>query len=223
MVKETFDQALKILRAESPKWNAPAQKSAYGYRRTPFTITISVTLSFRTKDEVTQAAGERLFALADTPEKMVILSPETIEEAIYPVGFYRKKAQTILDISRYLLDHCSGEVPGTEVELLKIKGIGPKAAAIILERAYGQNVVAVDVHVHRILNRWGFLDTKTPEESYERLKTLLSDEEKKGLNRLLVAFGQVICRPLHPHCKECPVSDMCADHRENDRRIFHDI
>ncbi len=220
MKRREFDEAIAILWREYPKWDAPAKKSDYGYRRTPFTITISVTLSFRTRDEVTQAAGERLFALADTPEKMVTLSPETIEEAIYPVGFYRKKARTILDISHYLLDHCGGEVPDTEAELLKIKGIGPKAAAIILERAFGQNIVAVDVHVHRILNRWGFLDTKTPEESYERLKTLLSDQEKKGLNRLLVAFGQVICRPIHPLCKECPVSDMCIDHidhRENDR------
>ena len=209
MRREAFDEAIAVLRREYPKWDAPAKKSDYGYRRTPYTITISVTLSFRTKDEMTQAAGERLFALADTPVKMVTLSPETIEEAIYPVGFYRKKARTILDISHYLLDHCGGEVPDTEAELLKIKGIGPKAAAIILERAFGQNIVAVDVHVHRILNRWGFLDTKTPEESYERLKTLLSDQEKKGLNRLLVAFGQVICKPTKPLCDECPVVHLC--------------
>ena len=212
MNRREFDEAIAILKREYPKWNAPAQKSDYGYRRTPFTITISVTLSFRTKDEVTQAAGERLFALADTPEKMVTLSKETIEEAIYPVGFYRKKAQAILDISHYLLERCDGEVPDTEAELLKIKGIGPKAAAIILERAFGQNVVAVDTHVHRILNLWGFLHTKTPEESYERLKTLLTDEEKKGLNRLLVAFGQVICKPVHPHCDLCSVSRLCDNH-----------
>jgi endonuclease-3 len=120
MDRKTFDEALAILRDEYPKWEAPAKKSDYGYRRTPYTITISVTLSFRTKDEMTQAAGERLFALADTPEKMVTLSKETIEKAIYPVGFYRKIAQAILDISRYLLKQCGGEVPDTEEELLKI-------------------------------------------------------------------------------------------------------
>ena len=209
MDRKRFDETLAILRAEYPKWEAPAKKSDYGYRRTPYTITVSVTLSFRTKDEVTQAAGERLFALADTPEKMVTLSKETIEKAIYPVGFYRKKAQAILDISRYLLKQCGGEVPDTEEELLKIKGIGPKAAAIILERAFGKTVVAVDTHVHRILNLWGFLQTKTPEESYETLKTVLSDEEKAGLNRLLVAFGQTICRPQKPLCDKCSVSRLC--------------
>jgi len=209
MDRKTFDEALAILRAEYPKWEAPAKKSEYGYRRTPYTIAISVTLSFRTRDEVTQAAGERLFALADTPEKMVTLSKETIEKAIYPVGFYRKKAQAILDISRYLLKHCGGEVPDTEEALLKIKGIGPKAAAIILERAFGKTVVAVDTHVHRILNLWDFLQTKTPEESYDALKTLLDDEEKAGLNRLLVAFGQAVCRPRKPLCGACPVAHLC--------------
>ncbi|WP_201352307.1 endonuclease III domain-containing protein [Hydrogenimonas urashimensis] len=209
MTRDNFDKALRILRTEYPKWDAPAKKTAYGYRRTPYTVTVSVTLSFRTKDEVTQAAGERLFALADTPEKMVTLPQETIEKAIYPVGFYRKKARTILDISHYLLKHFDGKVPDTEKELLKIRGIGPKAAAIILERAFGKDAVAVDVHVHRILNRWGFLQTRTPKESYEALKTLLVSQEKKGLNRLLVSFGQVICKPLKPQCDNCPIKDLC--------------
>ena len=213
MDRRTFDEVLAILRAEYPKWEAPAKKSDYGYRRTPYTVTISVTLSFRTRDEVTQAAGERLFALADTPETMVTLSKETIEKAIYPVGFYRKKAQTILDISHHLLERCGGRVPDTEAGLLEIKGIGPKAAAIILERAFGQSVVAVDTHVHRILNLWGFLRTDTPERSYEALKTRLSDEEKAGLNRLLVAFGQAVCRPQKPRCDRCPVAHLCPHSR----------
>jgi len=202
-------EAIKILRRHAGNWNAPALKNDYGYRRTPYTVTISVILSFRTKDEVTQTAGERLFALADTPEKMVMLSKEEIEKAIYPVGFYRKKAQTILDISRYLLEHCDGRVPDTEAQLLKIKGIGPKAAAIILERAFGQTVVAVDTHVHRILNLWDYLQTPTPEASYEALKTRLTNTEKAGLNRLLVAFGQSVCRPRAPRCEICPVSHLC--------------
>jgi len=209
MDRKTFDEALAILRAEYPKWDAPAKHDRYGYRRTPFTITVSVVLSFRTKDEVTQAAGERLFALADTPEAMAALPVETIEKAIYPVGFYRKKARAIHDIAVELLERFGGEVPDTEAALLGIKGIGPKAAAIILERAFGKNVVAVDIHVHRILNRWGFLHTATPEESYETLKTLLNEEEKKGLNRLLVAFGQVICKPTKPECGRCPVTPFC--------------
>ncbi len=209
MNRETFDEALAILRAEYPKWEAPAKHSEYGYRRTPFTITISVVLSFRTKDEVTQAAGERLFVLADTPEKLANLPIETIEKTIYPVGFWRKKARTIHDVSNELLERFDGEVPSDEKTLRSIKGIGPKAAAIILERAFGENVVAVDTHVHRILNHWGFLKTRTPEESYELLNRILNDEEKRGLNRLLVAFGQTICKPIHPHCNSCPIQKLC--------------
>ena len=209
MTRETFDKALAILRTEYPKWDAPAKHSDYGYRRTPFTITISVVLSFRTKDEVTQAAGERLFALADTPEAMARLPVETIEKAIYPVGFWRKKARSIHDIATEILERFGGEVLDDEKSLRSIKGIGPKAAAIILERAFGRNIVAVDTHVHRILNLWGFLQTRTPEESYEMLNEILNDEEKRGLNRLLVAFGQAICRPARPKCGECPVRHFC--------------
>jgi endonuclease-3 len=166
-------------------------------------------LSFRTKDEVTQAAGERLFAHAHTPEAMIALGKSRIRELIYPVGFYRKKAETILSVSREILKRFGGEVPDNEAQLLSIKGIGPKAAAIILERAFKQNVVAVDTHVHRLLNMWGAIDTATPEESYEALQNVLSDDQKKGLNRLLVAFGQAICRPQRALCDKCPVYDLC--------------
>ena len=204
-----FNTIVTKLRKEYPKWNAPAQHSDYRYRRTPFTITISVVLSFRTKDEVTRAAGERLFALADTPGKMAQLPIATIEKAIYPVGFWRKKARTIHAIATEILERFGGNVPGDETTLRSIKGVGPKAAAIILERAFGQNVVAVDTHVHRILNHWGFLQTRTPEESYKILNEILDEDEKLGLNRLLVAFGQTICKPVHPHCNSCPIQKLC--------------
>ncbi|WP_457596870.1 endonuclease III domain-containing protein [Hydrogenimonas sp.] len=209
MNRATFREAIARLRADYPKWEAPAKKRTYGYRRTPFTITISVVLSFRTKDEVTQAAGERLFTLADTPEAMAALPIERIEAAIYPVGFWRKKAATIHAIARELIERFGGEVPKEEKALRSLPGIGPKAAAIVLERAFGEAVVAVDTHVHRILNLWGFLQTATPEESYERLRALLGPDEKRDLNRLLVAFGQAVCRPRHPRCDACAVRDLC--------------
>ncbi|WP_457599363.1 endonuclease III domain-containing protein [Hydrogenimonas sp.] len=209
MKKSQFTRMVDRLEAEYAAWDAPAKRFEAAYRRTPFTILVSVMLSFRTKDEVTLEAGKRLFALADTPETMAALTEERIAEAIYPVGFYRKKAQTIRQMSRYLLEHCGGEVPRNEAELLKIKGVGPKAAHIVLETAFGEKTVAVDTHVHRILNLWGFLATATPEESFNELKRRLSPEEQAGLNKLLVSFGQVICRPAKPLCTECPVADEC--------------
>ncbi|WP_457593157.1 endonuclease III domain-containing protein [Hydrogenimonas sp.] len=200
---------VKILESEYEKWDAPAKRFETAYRRTPYTIMLSVLLSFRTKDEVTLEAGRRLFALADTPQKMVQLPKEKIEETIYPVGFYRKKAASILEISAELIEKYDARVPSTEAELLKIRGIGPKAAHIILESAFGEKTVAVDTHVHRILNLWGFVETSTPNETFEVLKERLTPDEQAGLNRLLVSFGQVICKPQRPACNACPVAGLC--------------
>jgi len=211
MTKERFSQMIEILKRESENWDAPAQRLSrtYRYPRTPYTIMISTLLSFRTKDEVTVAAGHRLFAVAHTPEAMLRLSAEEIEKLIYPVGFYRKKARSVLDVSRTLLERFGGEVPDTLEGLTQIKGIGPKTAKIVLENAFGESVLAVDTHVHRILNLWGFVVTKTPEETDRSLQEKLLPKEQKGLNKLLVSFGQTICRPLAPRCDICPVSAAC--------------
>ena len=218
MTMRNFDEAVAALRSAYETWDAPAKRFAGAYRRTPYTILVSVLLSFRTKDEVTLEADRRLFALADEPGAMVKLTARQIEEAIYPVGFYRRKAQTVLEISRTLLARYDGAVPRTERELLSLKGVGPKAAKIVLESAFGQESVAVDAHVHRILNRWGFLHTRTPEESSARLETMLEPAQKRGLNRLLVSFGQVVCRPVSPHCGECPVAKLCPAFAAPDKK-----
>ncbi len=209
MEKERFVEIVTRLRGEYDRWDAPAKRFETAYRRTPYTITISVILSFRTKDEVTLEAGKRLFALADSPEKMVSIGRERIEKSIYPVGFYRKKAATIMEVSQYLIEKFGGEVPSSEEELLKIKGIGQKAANIILESAFGCKTVAVDTHVHRILNMWGFIETSSPEESFTLLKERLTPDEQAGLNKLLVSFGQTICKPAGAECGNCPVADLC--------------
>lgn len=209
MNSATFLEIIDILKYEYPKWDAPAKAFENAYKRTPYTILNSTLLSFRTKDEVTLEAGKRLFALADTPEKMITLDEETIAKAIYPAGFYNKKAQGILDVAHYLLEHYGGEVPGTLEGLVKIKGIGPKTANIVLETAFGEKTVAVDTHVHRIPNLLGFINTKTPQQTEKALKEKLTADDLKGLNHLLVSFGQVICKPVKPLCKECPVRSFC--------------
>lgn len=211
MEKIDFIEAVEILKREYSKWEAPAKRFEDAYERTHYTITVSVLLSFRTKDEVTLEAGKRLFSRAMTPYDMVRLDKEEIERLIYPVGFYRKKAKSILDISKELIERFDGAVPSEEDKLLSIKGIGPKAANIILESAFGRSTVAVDTHLHRILNLWGFIETSTPEESFKELKKRLLPHEQAGLNKLLVSFGQVICKPLAPRCQECPVLDFCSE------------
>jgi len=207
--RREFLNCLELLRSDYERWDAPAKRFENAYRRTPYTILISTLLSFQTRDEVTLEAGKRLFALADTPEAMLELSREQIAQAIYPVGFWRKKAASIPEVTRTLLERHGGKVPERLEELTAIKGIGPKTAKIVLEHAYGQEVAAVDTHVHRILNLLGVVRTKTPEETDRVLERLLPPSERKGLNKLLVSFGQAICRPRHPVCPECPLVDCC--------------
>ncbi len=214
MESRKLTQILEILRGCRELQDAPAMRlaSSHRYPRTPYTILISVILSFRTRDEVTFEAAHRLFALATTPKEMVNVSRETIEEAIYPVGFYRRKAETILRVSRELLDRFGGEVPASLAELTSLPGVGPKAAKIVLERAFGKDVAAVDTHVHRLLNLWQIVKTKTPERTDRELERLLPLGAARGANRLLVAFGQRICRPTAPKCGECPIRHLvpCA-------------
>ncbi|WP_456433321.1 endonuclease III domain-containing protein [Nitratifractor sp.] len=214
MSPKTLCCCLDLLREDYPHWDAPAKRFENAYPRTPYTILVSTLLSFQTRDEVTVEAAKRLFTLAQTPREMVELSESRIAEAIYPVGFWRKKAASILRVSRILLERHGGEVPDTLKALTAIPGIGPKTAKIVLERAFGASVVAVDTHVHRILNLWGAVQTRTPEETDRELERLLPEKERRGINKLLVSFGQTICRPRKRRCAICPVRECCpaVDH-----------
>ena len=157
--------ALRVLRRESVKWNAPVVTFIALQTRDPFRVLVSCLLSLRTKDETTGPASQRLFALADTPEAMLSLTPRRIERAIYPVGFYRTKAKTILEISRVLLAQHGGHVPDSLDALLTLKGVGRKTANLVLTQGFARHGICVDTHVHRISNRWGYVRTKTPHDT----------------------------------------------------------
>jgi len=176
----------------------------------PYRVLISCLLSLRTKDATTAQASARLFALADTPHKMITLTPRQIERAIYPVGFYRVKAQRVLDISKTLLNDYQGKVPKTMEELLALKGVGRKTANITLtyghQDPYG---LAVDTHVHRLSNRLGWVKTKTPEQTEHALRTLFPKKRWMIINDTFVTFGQNICKPVSPRCSTCPVKRHC--------------
>ncbi len=207
MTTQQLREVIAILRKEYNRWDAPAKKFIGGYERTPYAILITTVLSWRTKDEVTLKAAKRLLAIADRPQMMVNVSRETIERAIYPVGFYRQKAKTVLSVSKELVERFSADVPKSLEELTSIKGVGLKTAKIVLESAFGKPYVAVDTHVHRLCNLWGVVHTKTPQETDRVLEELLEDSDKRGLNRLLVSFGQSICKPRSPVCGKCPLKE----------------
>ncbi len=178
--------------------------------RDPFKVLISCILSLRTKDATTEAASERLYNLADTPENMVKLPAHTIEKAIYPVGFYRTKARQIKEICKRLIDEYHGRVPAAFDELMAFKGVGRKTANIVVVYGFNKPGMPVDTHVHRIANRLGWVTTKTPEKTEEALRALVPQRYWKELNNLFVTFGQNVCTPVRPHCLTCSVQPLCA-------------
>jgi endonuclease III len=197
------------LRHVQPSWRATALAEVSSERRDPFYVLIACILSLRTKDETTGPAAARLFALAEGPEAMGRLTPGQIERAIFPVGFYRTKARVILGICRDLRERFGGAVPDTIDELLTLKGVGRKTANLVVTMGFGKPGICVDVHVHRISNRWGLIRTRSPEESEMALRRRLPRRYWIGYNDLLVAFGQNICQPVSPRCSICPLAAVC--------------
>lgn len=177
--------------------------------RDPYRVLIGCILSLRTKDDVTIPACERLFGKADTPEGMLKLTPEEIQRIIYPVGFYRNKSETLLEISQDLLDRYGGEVPDTIEELLTLKGVGRKTANLVVGLGHKKPAICVDTHVHRINNRLGYIETKTPDETETALRGKLPVEYWDIVNRVLVRHGQEICKPIGARCDICPVAEYC--------------
>lgn len=202
-----FQEALRKKRRQLPSVSLIAMEFS-----SPYTVLISTLISLRTKDDVTLAASRRLFALADTPEEMVKLRSEDIEKAIYPAGFYKRKALNIIAVSKELIEKHGGKVPFTQEELLALPGVGIKTANLTLNLGFGIDAICVDCHVHQIANRMGWIETKAPEDSVSALEGIMPRRFWIPLNELLVAYGQNICLPVSPLCSECPLASECPKH-----------
>ena len=207
VTRRTIDDVIRTLKRLVRRWEEPVVGH---YRGDPFATLISCLLSLRTKDATTRAASERLFRLARTPRAMLKLSSKTIERAIFPVGFYRTKAKTVLGVCRTLLERYAGTVPSDLDELLTIKGVGRKTANLVVTLAFRKDGICVDTHVHRISNRWGYVRTKTPEQTEMALRRKLPRRYWQVYNDLLVTFGQHLCHPTSPWCSRCPLAARCA-------------
>ena len=208
-MEHNIDRIIEILRKSYPEWREPIVTEISNKKRDPYKVLISTIISLRTKDDVTRRASKRLYKRAGTPEKMIKLKPKTIEKAIYPAGFYKNKALTILSISYDLIEKYQGGVPDDLDELLKLKGVGRKTANLVMTRGYGLPGICVDTHVHRISNRLGYVSTKLPNETEFALREKLPKEYWIEYNDLFVAFGQNICKPISPLCSRCPIHDHC--------------
>lgn len=200
---------INIIEKEYKNWDVPVVTLVGMQTRNPFKVLISTIISLRTKDEVTIEASKRIYKILTKPEDISNITIEDIEKAIYPCGFYKRKAIQIKKICEQLVKDFNSKVPDEIDTLLNFPGIGRKTANLIVAEGHGKPAMCVDVHVHRISNRLGYLKSKNPEETEEILRKNLNQEYWNRYNFLMVAFGQSLCRPISPHCSKCPILNYC--------------
>jgi endonuclease-3 len=178
-------------------------------KRDPFRVLVACLISLRTKDEVTDVAAPRLLAVAPTPAKLAKTPVRRIEKLIFPAGFYRTKARVLRALGETLVSEHDSRVPDTIDGLVALHGVGRKTANLVVTLGYGKPGICVDVHVHRISNRLGFVRTRSPNETETALRRRLPRRWWLDVNDLLVAFGRSICTPVSPWCSRCPVRGLC--------------
>ncbi len=210
--KQPFDIDLALRRIEAavepyPK-AAMFELAELGYA-TPFEQLIACIISIRTRDEESLPISRRLLDVARTPAAVAQLTPEQIDRLITPSSFHERKSYQIQTIARHIVEQYGGELPCDEQVLLSFSGVGVKCAHLALSIACDQPWISVDIHVHRVTNRWGYVAAPTPEQTMVELEKVLPREHWVTINRLLVPFGKHICTGQLPRCSTCPVLAMC--------------
>jgi endonuclease-3 len=176
----------------------------------PFTLVVAVALSAQATDVGVNKATKKLFAVADTPEKMLALGEEGVAQHIKTIGLWRNKAKNVIALSRKILDDFGGEVPRTREELTTLPGVGRKTANVVMNEAFGEPTIAVDTHIFRVSNRTGLAPGKTPDQVEAILERVTPPEFKKGAHHWLVLHGRYVCKARMPECWRCAIRDLCA-------------
>lgn len=202
-------KVVPLLKREFESRKAPIMDLVAAQTGDPFAILMGTILSARTKDACTAGAISRLLKVADTPEKLERLTIEEIEKLIYPVGFFRMKARHLKELPRVLRERFGGKLPETVEELCELPGVGRKTANLVVALGFCKPAICVDVHVHRISNRWGLVKTSTPLETEMALRSILPKKYWMVWNSYIVAFGQSRCYPRNPRCAGCPIAKWC--------------
>ena len=204
---------VRRLKADFNSHRAPIMELVAAQTEDPFRVLVGTILSARTKDACTAGACERLFARAKTPAELDALSEKEIADLIFPVGFFRTKAKMLKQLPGVLKEKFGGVLPDTVEALCELPGVGRKTANLVVALGFDKPAICVDVHVHRISNRFGLIKTATPFETEMKLREILPKRYWKVWNSYIVAFGQTRCFPRNPKCEGCPVATWCDARR----------
>lgn len=176
----------------------------------PFKVLVATILSARTKDETTSKVVTELFSVVKAPEDLLKIDAIELDKIIYRVGFHREKTKHLKLLPQVLNEKFGGEIPSEIDDLVQLPGVGRKTANLVRTIAFGLPAICVDVHVHRICNRWGYISTQNPFETEMKLREILPAIHWSNINSYVVAFGQNLCKPRKPECERCPVYKYCA-------------
>ena len=212
MTLEDVPEANRLLKKEFKAHAAPIIELIEAQTHDPFCVLVGTILSARTKDQCTAGAVKRLFARMGgtaTPDALESIPVPELEKLIFPVGFFRDKARHLHALPSVLREKFGGKLPNTVEELCELPGVGRKTANLTVAVGFNLPAICVDVHVHRITNRWGLINTKTPLETEMALRALLPKKYWKTWNSHIVSFGQTRCFPRNPNCTDCPIKKFC--------------
>jgi endonuclease III len=209
MDAKTVRTVYRIVKTEYSLHKAPVVDFVAVQTRDPFKVLVTTILSARTKDETTTAASMRLFAVINEMDDLRRISQSDLERLIFPVGFYRTKAVHLRQLPDAVEKRFRGQIPSTVEQLCELPGVGRKTANLVVALAFNKPAVCVDVHVHRISNRLGLVNTQTPYETEMELRRILPVRYWKTWNSYFVSFGQTTCAPVSPRCAACPIANLC--------------
>lgn len=209
MKKVQITKVLDILDKESKNWDVPVAELIQVQTKDPFKVLLATILSARSRDEVTAKVAARLYKKVNEPNDLLMLSVKEIEELIFPIGFYKNKAKYLHELPKVLDSEFDGVIPDEIEEMVKLPGVGRKTANLVRSVGFDKPAICVDVHVHRIMNRFGYIKTKDVLDTEMTLRSKVPEEYWQIINRVLVALGQNICAPITPKCSVCPVYKHC--------------
>ncbi len=214
-----IDHFLNVLAEEVRNYQVPVVDLIAVQTKDPFRILVATILSARTKDEVTSKASAKLFKKAPDLKSLAKLSETELAKLIYPVGFYKNKAGYLAKLPAALKEFFNGKIPDDVESLTRLPGVGRKTANLVVAVAFNKPAICVDTHVHRIMNIWGYVKTKTPFETEMALRQKLPGKFWIGINSILVAFGQATCKPVRPCCDRCIIANQCPQIGVTPRKV----